>query len=407
VKLKWLEIERFRTVKPGTRLVFDDGINVLLGKNGTGKTTLLELISALVTGDIRRYQRETFSISFESETDEVVARFIVRNCIERESSISEIEHDDASWEVDAQLNTPQGDSLRVRADQSGAQVTDSETGVKQTSASSPFARTLYASVNTTLFRTFAHRLSMTKSLRRSGFCPRFDEGLDTFERLFGSTSELTVLRAEKPDTLLLPQEGVFAQGELRPMGGTSDSLVSQAADAPWLDEVKSLFGLDNVVMYVRRTAVRPDRGGDWGRVTEYGRFDFEMTFADGELITHEQLSYGQKRLLTFFFLMHVAKGPLIADELVNGMHHEWIERVIRMISERGGQAFLSSQNPLLLDELEFGDTEAVRRTFILAGLEGRQFVWRKPNKGEARRFFAAYETGIQHVGEVLLTEGLW
>jgi recombinational DNA repair ATPase RecF len=48
-KLKHLHIKRFRNVKPGTRLDFADGFNVLLGKNGAGKTTLLLLLEAIAT----------------------------------------------------------------------------------------------------------------------------------------------------------------------------------------------------------------------------------------------------------------------------------------------------------------------------------------------------------------------
>jgi recombinational DNA repair ATPase RecF len=45
VKLESLTIHSFRNVEPETKLVFDDGYNVLLGQNGTGKTTLLELVA--------------------------------------------------------------------------------------------------------------------------------------------------------------------------------------------------------------------------------------------------------------------------------------------------------------------------------------------------------------------------
>src|SRR5678810_540074 len=57
-RLTRLKINRFRNVTPGTELRFDDGINVLLGRNGTGKTTLLELICALVGGDLDAYKHE-------------------------------------------------------------------------------------------------------------------------------------------------------------------------------------------------------------------------------------------------------------------------------------------------------------------------------------------------------------
>ena len=45
LKLRWMKIERFRNVAPGLTLSFHDGLNVILGQNATGKTTLLELIA--------------------------------------------------------------------------------------------------------------------------------------------------------------------------------------------------------------------------------------------------------------------------------------------------------------------------------------------------------------------------
>ena len=53
---------------------------------------------------------------------------------------------------------------------------------------------------------------------------------------------------------------------------------------------------------------------------------------------------------------------VIADELVNGLHHSWIEECIQAIGDR--QTFLTSQNPLLLDYLSFASPEDVKRTSV-------------------------------------------
>jgi predicted ATP-dependent endonuclease of OLD family len=59
LRLCSLTLHRWRSVVPGTRLDFAPGINVLVGKNGTGKTHLLDLIVAVVRGDLRAFERET------------------------------------------------------------------------------------------------------------------------------------------------------------------------------------------------------------------------------------------------------------------------------------------------------------------------------------------------------------
>src|ERR1700675_1851965 len=58
VPLTRLKIDRFRTVKPGTDLSFGQTFNVLLGKNATGKTTLLDLIAAVTNDDLSAYAKE-------------------------------------------------------------------------------------------------------------------------------------------------------------------------------------------------------------------------------------------------------------------------------------------------------------------------------------------------------------
>jgi recombinational DNA repair ATPase RecF len=67
LKLTRLKIDKYRRVTPGTEIVFDSGMNVLLGRNGTGKTTLLELISMCLRSYFANLEREEFSIEYDIE----------------------------------------------------------------------------------------------------------------------------------------------------------------------------------------------------------------------------------------------------------------------------------------------------------------------------------------------------
>jgi len=62
LNLKRLRVERFRSLARDTELSFSDGINIVLGQNGTGKTTLLELISMVVRSDFSSLVKEEFAI---------------------------------------------------------------------------------------------------------------------------------------------------------------------------------------------------------------------------------------------------------------------------------------------------------------------------------------------------------
>jgi hypothetical protein len=143
---------------------------------------------------------------------------------------------------------------------------------------------------------------------------------------------------------------------------------------------------------------------------ELGNIIARFFFADGGFITQDRLSYGQKRLLMFYYYLAANPDIVIADELVNGLHHQWITACIEEIGER--QAFLTSQNPLLLDYLAFTSPEQVRKSFVLCTserVEGQKPEWTWSNMSEeaANEFYSAYQVGIEHVSEILQTQGLF
>ncbi len=180
------------------------------------------------------------------------------------------------------------------------------------------------------------------------------------------------------------------------------------------DKVESLAGLPAIVGFTSgellpRLEKTSMKEGDWR--TSYQGLDFLFRRADGSQISHQLLSFGQKRLFSFLWYL-AARGemPVVADELLNGLHHDWIEVCLERLYER--QSFLAAQHPYLLDHIPIESAEGVRKTFIRCKLErdpdGReQMVWRNFTPDEAERFFIAYQTGIPQVSEVLMTEGLW
>ena len=145
--------------------------------------------------------------------------------------------------------------------------------------------------------------------------------------------------------------------------------------------------------------------------TEYQGFDFLFHRTDGSTISHDLLSFGQKRLFSFLWYFAVRdKLPIVADELLNGLHHEWIEVCFDRLRDR--QSFLATQHPFLLDHIPIESADSVRTTFVRCAVErdppgGERLAWRNFDEEEAERFFVAYHTGIQQVSEVLRTEGLW
>ena len=137
----------------------------------------------------------------------------------------------------------------------------------------------------------------------------------------------------------------------------------------------------------------------------YQGLSFNVRHENGETTTHDVLSYGQKRLLTFLYYLAVNDYVVIADELVNGLHHSWIRLCLDQIGTR--QAFLTSQNPLLLDYLPPSSVEQAQRQYIECRSEGDQLVWENMSKADAESVMTAWDAGIQQVSEILEIRGLW
>ncbi|MGB1275269.1 MAG: hypothetical protein ACPG77_05915, partial [Nannocystaceae bacterium] len=71
---------------------------------------------------------------------------------------------------------------------------------------------------------------------------------------------------------------------------------------------------------------------------------------------------------------------------------------------------LVSHNPLLLDHLPFSNPEDVRLHLIRCQRDRdgeTKMQWRNFSENEAHAFHRGYETGVQHVSEILIAEGLW
>lgn len=139
----------------------------------------------------------------------------------------------------------------------------------------------------------------------------------------------------------------------------------------------------------------------------YGDLSMEFQRTDGSWVREDKLSWGQKRFLSWWASR--SDDYVLADELTNGLHHEWIAQVLEGME--GRQAFLATQNPILLDHLEFAEPVEVERRIVRCAVSpgaGRERLsWRNPTADEAGRFFRAYEVDIQHVSELLRLEDPW
>ncbi|WP_437747633.1 AAA family ATPase [Sorangium sp. So ce302] len=417
LKLRRLRIEKFRGVAPGTELRFSDGLNVMLGQNGTGKTTLLELISMVVRSDFSSLAREEFAVEYElaipGEAKAVVAvsnkdQTSVAGTMPR-IIIDSPEH----WRAVAAVtieDSSSGARHHIRYDSEHGLTVGDEPPVgraRDLSCLDPGFLWVYMAQDPGPIAKSMHDNVLLASAAR-----RFDESLELFTWLTGSRDahQRAILYQKGklvpvvgvlllPDVLVLRLEAMHAR--------TKSDYVFTHTELDFLDILRKIMGFDGSELKVEVTERHP-----WGHDIEtltLGDLVFRFWWEGGEFITHARLSYGQKRLLTFFYYLACNDDIVIADELVNGLHHHWITACVEAIGER--QAFLTSQNPLLLDYVPITSPEQIHHSFVLCRGERRggrpAWTWTNMSDEDAAEFFAAYEVGVEHVSEILQSRGLW
>lgn len=412
--LRRVEIRRYRHVAPGTILEFHDGMNVLVGPNAGGKTTLLELVAALSRGDLDHLGGDV-DLTFEVEDRgyRIVAKVYSRRITYYDDNAGR-EADVNHEELDAEVFAPGGALVAKMHFEDGRKAVERASYPSVTGAwpSTLWSRAL-KHIGVEAWPTWRER-----PMFEHRECYRFDESLGLFEAMCGregATPRASVqvvrtegeLRTTKITGHYVPDELFLAFGDEVVDGTFSNGAIILDERLSFLRDAVGRMGFSRGMWFA--SLLSSDRAA--GRlVFDFGRFSFSFKRADGTYLTEQLLSYGQKRLLAFLYYLDATNGPIVADELVNGLHHAWVEHLLEKM--RGRQAFLSTQNPLLLDYLAFESADEVRRTFVFCESKketdgSERMVWRNLSQDDAAAFFDAYQVGIQHVSELLRTRGLW
>ncbi|MRG95492.1 AAA family ATPase [Polyangium spumosum] len=397
-RLRRLKINKFRNVRP-TELVFDEEWNVLLGKNGTGKTTLLELIAATIRGDLEAFEGVDYDLEAELSFGAVDVKWSVKNAEpsavpERVAGLPAIVHS-AKRRFHAELFAPDLGNRTFIGDDRGIDGLHGTRAISPAGGSALFAVMVllgyHASSKEHWFRKAARAAS------RSADVLRFDEILTHFQRI--SPNENMTLSTDVTGRSLASPELVQAFGDS--IWSADERISVEHTNLPFLRRFVDLCGFANASLHfelLKRTTFEDDI------YALYGRPSFLFRRKNGDELREQHLSFGQKRLLSFLYYLTLS-NPVVADELVDGLHYDWISACVEACE--GRQKFFASQNPLLVDHMGFETRESVKSRFIRCSLDGDEMVWENFTDEEADDFFVAYRTGIQAVSEVLRQKGLW
>lgn len=412
LKLKRLTIHKLPRVKPGTELVFNEGINVLLGVNGSGKTTLLKLLVQVLNGRFEELADSEFHLSYECERDGTSLSIDLRSSSPAPPQRDIMPRPVLTWSMRIDLRGGELISMELEQDRlvttyRGETTTSVElarmdlpprltaaSGLLELESVSPDLREEVLKLGTWNLARFDEALQW------------FNKGIDAPDFNFVEVAPGVVIPTTIEDFLPDDAGQLFA----RQLGASPnrDDLGLDDSELKFLAQTCAAFNLTGASMQLE--LLRKEPSGEPELSSWYfGQLRFRFTKADGTRLRHDQLSFGQQRLFAFLYYAAIHKQVIVADELSNGLHHAMIARCIDVIGER--QAFLATQNPLLLDNLGFTSAEEVRGTFILCSTQvenhREQVVWRNMTTEEAENFYRDYKAGISHVHDILRSRGLW
>jgi len=412
LKLQWLQVHQFRAVKPGTRLSFSPTFNVLLGRNGTGKTLLLELLAAVASSDFTALGREPFDVEYALAADTGHITVRVRN--------TPMEPVAAGLSMDISV-APVGMAWPLVIHREGVMVSvspvDDPGVVVQERIAPEVAGRLWlvlmsggiAWVEKTGEGTAAVEplLAMAREVSAQAGLVRFDEGLGYFEQLF----QVELRLSRRAQGVLAAGSGLASKDLLDGLRGLAAAqwgaprYVVPSESVPFLREAARLLGFAGAEA-VLVPVEAPQEGRQYESLT-LGGLELVFTGPGGARVSARELGHGQKRLLALLHYLGHARAVAIADEVAHSLHPELVRDTLALLGER--QSFLTSQSPLLLDQLSFDSPEHVSATFTRCGWEEGTglLTWEDPSPEAAGRVFSDWSAAPGGGASLLQSQGLW
>jgi ABC-type lipoprotein export system ATPase subunit len=432
IRLEKLTLRKLGNIAPNTELHFNDRGALLLGKNGTGKTTLLNVIVKALSSNWQQLAAMSddgfdldYTLRFSHETEEPLLLEVTMRedpVLDGERVQRRLTDQHRGRALAVTVRGPNGTALvhaYSKDNQTEFTYPEGTAGKRSMPSHSPVDALTFGDDEG---RSPIEHVVFLEELRNFGErLHRYDEAYRYFEQLthdkhedegrvtfysgpilknIGFSSDLYSLstcRAMR-DTIDAPDK-IPDQVKLESPSSRGTEVWEPL---PWLAMFRELTRIDQISITFELISSKHSSNTI---IMQYGPMSLRyMTY--GSKLRVDQLSFGQKRLFALLHYLDAHESIVLADEMVNGLHHEWIERCLEIANTR--QSFLSSQNPILFDFMSFSSAQDAADRFIECSLDEQgRFVWRNMSLDDATEFYEVYQTGIQHVSAILRTRGYW
>lgn len=428
---RWLErikVNQFRSVEPGTELYFSEGIHIVLGKNASGKSTLLDLIAASLALDFDRasFKDEPLALEFTMRAGALRIEATVKRSL-RDTNALAAPNDGARAHSMYQegcytIRAPSGFAVTVEltSDDLPRRTVEGVDPVKygleeplgwrhQTSPLAPGLDDLFNKWFQGALRVYP---AMETLLGKYAFSigtgdkfiirmPESDEVLDAL----GDEDFFKIWLGKSLDNQpsLLPDsifKALSRDGSAMEVPLTSEPLLATFAREMGFAEARMSLGPPRVERHFGQ------------EVFAYTSPIFTF-YRDGRFARRgDQLSYGQRRLFALGWYLVCNSDIAILDEPSNGLHESWVEFLVSQLRDR--QVFLTSQNREMLDMLPFATETELARGFILCesrpqpGGSEPTLHWRGLREDESALMIKALRSSrVDLVSDLLRALDLW
>jgi energy-coupling factor transporter ATP-binding protein EcfA2 len=413
LRLTDLTIRSFQSADP-TTLRFAPDANLLLGINGAGKSTLLTLLSALAQVDLSWVTEHPGAIDLEwglelerSGEPTILARLTLRVDAQAAAGLRR------RGEFGCALSGTHSGDISLKATLSGDVYVNGEQLDSPDEVDILVPQFAFFSI-VKIAGSLGHDMSAVSPFIEAVTLPHsshpIDEGLAAFDAITRTSDAPTPARR----SFIIARPGGAAVAYETPADVVGEFMAEQptAQNDPWRRprpgltraRIASVLGATDFMCHPRPGR----RSADGAQMFE--GFDLRVTWPDGSEDRAQDLSFGQKRIIAFFWTHgYRIDVPIFADELTNGLHASWVDACVDALA--GQQSFHAVQNPLLVDRLGPGSADELERRFVLCSVtvrDGRRrWIWRNPTEDEASALRHAYDGGLQHLSELLSAQGLW